>query len=236
MTVATPALSPDEVTALAERFAGSSPEEIVAWAVDTYGSKLAISCSFGGTSGMVILDMALRRDRSVSVVYVDTDYLFPETHDTVRTVEERYRIKALAFRSELSREAQERLHGAALWETDPDRCCEIRKVTPMRTALANFDAYLTGIRRDQSSTRGDAPVVQWDAKFGLLKINPLVSWTERDVWSYIMAHELPYNPLHDRGYPSIGCTNCTRAVNPGDDPRSGRWSGSGKVECGLHIA
>jgi phosphoadenosine phosphosulfate reductase len=224
-----------DVDALAERLAGLSPQEIVAEAVELFRGRLAVSCSFGGESGMVLVDMALKADPSVAIVYVDTDFLFPETYATVKAVEQRYGIRALAFRSRLSVEAQEALYGPRLWERDPDQCCAIRKVEPMREALSHFDAYLTGLRRDQAETRRETPLVQWDAKFGLVKINPLVDWTEREVWSYIMAHELPYNPLHDQGYPSIGCTNCTRAVLPGEDPRAGRWSGTGKIECGLHV-
>jgi phosphoadenosine phosphosulfate reductase len=225
----------DGVADFSEHLEYLSAQEIVAEAVDHYRGRLAVSCSFGGASGMVLVDMALKADPSVAVIYVDTDFLFPETYATVKAVEQRYGIKALAFRSAVSVAAQEHLHGPALWERDPDACCAIRKVEPMRTALANFDAYLTGLRRDQSETRRETPLVQWDAKFALLKINPLASWTERDVWSYIMKHDLPYNPLHDQGYPSIGCTNCTRAVLPGEDPRAGRWSGTGKIECGLHV-
>jgi len=221
---------------LNERFAGGSPQQIIAWAAETYGGRLALSCSFGGASGMVLLDLALQIDRSVAVVYVDTDYLFPETYETVRAVEGRYGINVLGFRSSLSPKTQELLCGPALWLRDPDRCCELRKVEPMRAALANYDAYLTGLRRDQAGTRSETPLVQWDAKFGLYKLNPLAEWSERDVWSYIVANKLPYNPLHDQGYPSIGCTNCTRPVAAGEDPRSGRWSGTDKVECGLHTS
>ncbi len=236
MTTAPTHYSTEEIAALNARFAERAPEELIAWAAAEHPGKLALQASFGGPSGMVLLDMALAIDRSIPVVYADTDYLFPETHATRRAVEERYGIRALGFRATLPVETQERLYGAALWERDPDGCCAIRKVEPMRQALAHFDAYLTGLRRDQTSTRAETPLVQWDAKFGLLKLNPLVAWSEAKVWGYIVERGLPYNPLHDRGYPSIGCTNCTRAVNPGDDPRSGRWSSSDKVECGLHTA
>jgi phosphoadenosine phosphosulfate reductase len=185
---------------------------------------------------MVLLDMGLRVDPGMAVVYVDTDYLFPETHSTLRAVEARYGIKPLAFRSDLTTHQQADMHGSALWERDPDLCCALRKVEPMRRALSGYDAYLTGLRRDQAETRRDTPAVQWDAKFGLFKLNPLVDWDEKQTWSYIIDNGLPYNPLHDQGFPSIGCTNCTRAVKPGEDPRAGRWSGTDKIECGLHVA
>lgn len=225
-----------EIARLNERFTDASPQELIAWAVREFPAELAVSCSFGGASGMVLVDMVMAVDRSVPVVYVDTDYLFPETYATVRAVEERYGITALAFRAALPPATQERLHGPALWERDPDACCAIRKVEPMRAALAPFAAYLTGLRRDQAETRRETPLIQWDAKFGLLKLNPLATWDEKAVWAYIMQHGLPYNPLHDQGYPSLGCTNCTLAVHPGDDLRAGRWSGTGKIECGLHTA
>ena len=228
------ALESDTLAELNRRFADQPAQDLIAWAAAEFPGRLALSCSFGGASGMVLLDLVLQVDRSIAVVYVDTDYLFPETHATVAAVRQRYGIEPLSFRSTLSTAAQDHFHGPALWERDPDACCEIRKVLPMRAALAPFSAYLTGLRRDQASTRGETPLVQWDAKFGLLKLNPLAAWTEHDVWAYIAAHDLPYNPLHDRGYPSIGCTNCTRPVAAGEDPRSGRWSGTGKIECGLH--
>lgn len=236
MPGSSPPLAPDQ-TYLDEvnlRFAGRPAEDLIAWAAGEYSGRLALSCSFGGPTGMVLLDLGLRVDPSITVLYVDTGYLFPETYATVELVRERYGIEPRAFLPELSIGAQVQLYGEALWERDADACCELRKVRPMRAALSGFDAYLTGVRRDQASTRTETPLVAWDAKFALLKLNPLADWTERQVWTYIMANNLPYNPLHDRGYPSIGCTNCTKPVAPGDDPRSGRWSGSDKVECGLH--
>ena len=225
-----------ELQGLNGLFANADPRDLIAWAVEGYAGRLAVSCSFGGASGMVLADLVLGLDRTVPLVYVDTDYLFPETYATVKAVEQHYGIQALAFRAALPPATQERLHGPALWERDPDACCAIRKVEPMRAALAPFAAYLTGLRRDQAETRRETPLVQWDAKFGLVKINPLATWDERAVWSYIVEHGLPYNPLHDQGYPSIGCTNCTLAVITGDDIRAGRWSGTGKIECGLHTA
>ena len=238
MTVSTQQAISDAalVASLDEQFADATAQEIIAWAANEYRGRLAISCSFGGPTGMVLVDLALAVDRSIPIVYVDTGYLFPETHATVRAVEARYGVAVLGFRSALSPHTQEVLHGPALWKRDPDLCCSLRKVEPMHTALAGFSAYLTGLRRDQSETRTQTPLVQWDAKFGLLKLNPLATWNESQIWSHIVTNQLPYNPLHDRGYPSIGCTNCTRAVAPGEDPRAGRWSGNDKIECGLHTA
>jgi len=236
MTSTSASIRPDEaqLAALNARLAGVEAQELIAWAASEYPGKLAISCSFGGPSGMVLLDLALQVERSLPVIYVDTDYLFPETYATVQTVEARYGITPLAFRSALTPQTQELLHGPALWQRDPDACCALRKVAPMRVALSQFSAYLTGLRRDQASTRRETPLVQWDAQFGVLKLNPLAAWSEAEIWAYIVKHDLPYSPLHDRGYPSLGCTNCTRAVQPGEDPRAGRWSGTDKIECGLH--
>ena len=228
--------SAEELAGLNERFAGARPEELVAWAGETYRDRLGLSCSFGGASGMVLVDLAVKAAPTTTVFYVDTAFLFPETYATVEAVRAKYGIEPLALRTSISPERQAEQFGPALWERDPDQCCDIRKVQPMRHVSDRFSAYFTGVRRDQASTRSETPLLQWDAKFGMLKINPLVSWSEKDVWSYIMAHDLPYNPLHDRNYPSIGCTYCTKPVNPGDDPRSGRWAGNDKIECGLHTA
>jgi len=145
-------------------------------------------------------------------------------------------IKIEKVLSTLTPEEQEREYGAALWSRDPDKCCGLRKVEPLRAKLTELRAWVTAIRRDQTSARASARKVEWDAKFQLLKINPLADWTSPMVWSYALKHNVPYNPLHDKNYPSIGCTHCTRAVRPGESSRAGRWSGFDKVECGLHVA
>lgn len=215
----------------------AEPEEILQWAIDRYGEGLTLACSFGGISGMVLMDMVQRLASSTEVFYLDTDYLFPETYEMVDTAKAQWpNAQIVGYRTDVSTEEQARLHGASLWERDPDLCCEIRKIEPNRRALEGKRAWISGLRRDQSADRGTTPAVQWDAKFGLVKVNPLINWDEKKVWAYIFKHSVPYNPLHDRGYPSIGCTNCTKPVNPGDDPRSGRWAGLDKDECGLHTA
>ena len=234
--------SPDavELRALAEaagRLDGAEPEEILDWALAHYGEGLTLACSFGGISGMVLMDMVQRRRPATEVFYLDTDYLFPETHQMVARSRERWpEAQIVGYGPLVSVAEQEAEHGAALWERDSDLCCEIRKVEPNRRALAGKRAWVSGLRRDQSEERADTPAVQWDEKFGLVKVNPLIHWDEQRLWAYIFKHEVPYNPLHDQGYPSIGCTNCTRAVQPGEDPRAGRWSGQDKNECGLHTA
>jgi phosphoadenosine phosphosulfate reductase len=170
------------------------------------------------------------------VFTLDTDFLFPETYELISHIEERYGIQVERVRTPITPDQQADKFGEALWMTNPDHCCAVRKIDPLTERLKSSSAWITGIRRQQSITRANAPKLEWDTRFGLVKANPLADWTEVQVWEYIREHQVPYNPLHDRGYPSIGCTHCTRAVLPGEDPRAGRWSGLEKTECGLHLA
>lgn len=212
-----------------------SPEEVLSWAFATYGKDVAIASGFG-VEGMVLLDLAARVQPNFRVFTLDTEFLFPETYDLMDRVEKRYGIKVERVYSALTPEEQERQHGSALWSRDPDKCCGLRKVEPLKTKLKELRAWITAIRRDQTSSRSSARKVEWDAKFQLLKVNPIADWTSAMVWSHALKHNVPYNPLHDKNYPSIGCTHCTRAVRPGENARGGRWSGSDKTECGLHVA
>ena len=211
-------------------------ETIVDKALSQYAGKIALACSFGGPSGMVLLDMIAKRDVSVPVYFLDTGLLFEETYALVDRLRKRYGIEPIAVRPELTVPQQNARYGEALWARDPDACCNLRKVVPQRQFLETFDAWITGIRRDQSASRRNVDVVSRNGKTGLAKIAPLAEWTSKDIWSYVVAHDVPYNPLNDRGYPSLGCTHCTRAVAPGEDPRAGRWSGTDKLECGLHAS
>jgi phosphoadenosine phosphosulfate reductase len=220
----------EQVKVLAERW---KPEQVLAWAFATYGDNIAMATGFG-VEGMALLDIAFRVNPDVKVFTGDTEFLFPETYDLIDRVEARYGIKVERLYSELTPEEQERAYGKALWARDPDQCCSLRKVEPLRRKLASLDAWVTAIRRDQTSERAGVRKVDWDEKFNLVKISPLADWTREAIWSYVVKHDVPYNPLHDRNYPSIGCTHCTRAVQPGEDPRAGRWSGFRKTECGLH--
>jgi phosphoadenosine phosphosulfate reductase len=226
--------TPGELAAVARELEEAPAQEILRWAVDEFFPDLTVACSFGGPSGMVLVDMLAQIEPRVEVFYLDTDFLFPETYETRDRVIARYGINAVAYKSALTPEEQAAKHGAELWARDPDLCCALRKVEPNARALAGKRAWVTGIRRDQGGGRADAAVVQWDEKFGLVKVLPLARWSEADVWAYIVKHDVPYNPLHDRSYPSIGCTYCTKPVRPGDDPRSGRWQGFDKTECGIH--
>jgi phosphoadenosine phosphosulfate reductase len=225
----------EELEAASAALEGRPPQEILRWAVATYHPGLTLACSFGGPSGMVLLDMIAEIDRSVEVFYLDTDFLFPETYRLRDIAAARYGVTPAGYMSLLTPAEQAARYGEALWARDPDACCAIRKVEPNRRALAGKRAWISGIRRDQAKTRAAVGIVEWDEKFGLVKVNPLATWTEAQVWKYIVERGVPYNELHDRGYPSIGCTHCTRPVAPGSDPRSGRWQGFDKTECGLHV-
>jgi phosphoadenosine phosphosulfate reductase len=211
-----------------------TPHHALSWAFDTFGARVAISSAFGA-EGMVLIDIASRIRKDFRLFTIDTEFLFPETYNLMDRIEGKYGIAIEKVFSELSPEAQERAHGEALWSRNPDLCCNLRKVEPLRRKLGELDAWITSIRRDQTSVRSSARRVEWDAKFGLVKINPIVDWSSKQVWRYIHDHDVPYNELHNQDYPSIGCTHCTRAVGPGEDPRAGRWPGFAKTECGLHI-
>ncbi|PFG74585.1 phosphoadenylyl-sulfate reductase [Tepidiforma thermophila] len=227
-----PVPSDAEIETLNERFESAQPQAIVEWAVTTFGDGLSVGASFGGASGMAILHMVSRLKPDVHVFVLDTDYLFEETYETMRRA-----VPALGltnvqvYKSKLTHEEQARQYGAALWMRDPDLCCELRKVEPNRRALEGRTAWVSGLRRDQSEGRAAIPIISWAEKFGVVKINPLANWSEKQTWAYILEHKVPYNPLLDRGYASIGCYNCTV---PGVQGRAGRWQGFEKDECGLH--
>ncbi len=217
---------------ISQALEGRAPEEILRTAADRF-PRIAFATGFGA-EGCVLIDLIGRHRLPIDVFTLDTGLLFPETYELWRRLEQRYGIHIRAARPSLTVEEQERKYGARLWATDPDRCCEMRKVLPLRAALAPFEAWITAIRRDQTPDRAQAQVVERDRRFSLIKVNPLAAWTREDVWSYLRERDVPYNPLHDRGYASIGCAPCTSPVEPGEDPRAGRWRGRLKTECGLH--
>jgi phosphoadenosine phosphosulfate reductase len=212
-----------------------SPGKILRWSFETYGDRVEMASGFG-VEGMVLIDLAARIYPRVRVFTLDTGFLFPETDQLIETVERRYGIAVERIRPPLSPDEQAETYGPALWRTTPDQCCALRKVEPLREKLSKLRAWITAIRREQTAARAQARKVEWDAKFQLVKINPIADWTTGRVWAYIRKNDVPYNPLHDTGYPSVGCTHCTRAVRPGEHPRAGRWSGFEKTECGLHVA
>ena len=211
-----------------------SPEQALAWAFENYGNDVAIASGFG-VEGMALIDLASRVSHSFRVFTLDTEFLFPETYELMDRVEKRYGIRVERVYSSLTPEEQARTHGAELWRRDPDVCCSVRKVEPLKQKLAELRAWVTAIRRQQTSARASAKKIDWDNKFQLVKINPIADWTSDMVWSHVRKHNVPYNPLHDQNYPSIGCVHCTRAVRNGEDARAGRWAGFAKTECGLHV-
>lgn len=220
----------DEVSAM---LAGAHPREILRWAVETYHPRLTMATAFG-PEGCVILHLLSEIEPKVRVFNLDTGYQFTETLELRDRIAERYGIEVEMVRADLTVAEYEASNGGPIYGTTPDRCCHDRKIVPLRQAVVGYEAWISAIRADQSAHRAKASIVSWDAKFGLVKVNPLLSWTKRDVWSFVMANNIPYNALHDQGYPSIGCWPCTKAVNVGDDERAGRWSGMAKTECGLH--
>lgn len=207
--------------------------KLLSWAFERFHPRVAVASSFGAED-VVLIDIAARVQPGLRVFTLDTNFLFPETYDLIERVEERYSIQVERTRPALTPEEQAARHGQALWSREPNLCCQIRKVDPLKAKLAELDAWVTGIRRDQTPARATARKLDWDAGFGLVKLNPLADWTSAQVWDYIRANDVPYNALHDRNYPSVGCTYCTRPVQPGEDPRAGRWAGFQKTECGLH--
>lgn len=226
----------EELKTWGASFETKPPQDVVAAAIERYRGKIVLACSFGAED-VVLVDMVQRVDPSVPLFYLDTEFLFPDTYATRDRVIERYGLKpaqVVQMKSLLTPQQQAEEHGDALWSREPDRCCQLRKVEPLTRVLRGYDAWITGIRRDQAPSRANAGLIEWDEKFRLVKINPLARWTWADVWTYIKVYEVPYNPLHDQNYPSIGCTHCTVPVAPGDDPRAGRWKNFAKTECGLH--
>ncbi len=217
----------------AEALEGSRAEDVLAWAARRFAPRLTFATGFGA-EGCVLIDMIGRLDLPVDLFTLDTGLLFPETYALWRRLEERYSITIRAVRPAQTVVEQARTLGDRLWDREPDRCCALRKLEPLRGALAGFDAWITAIRRDQTADRASAAVLEEDARFGLAKVNPLVAWTAADVAAYVRENDVPVNPLHQQGYPSIGCLPCTSRVLPGEDPRAGRWRGRVKTECGLH--
>ncbi|HWE37074.1 MAG TPA: phosphoadenylyl-sulfate reductase [Isosphaeraceae bacterium] len=227
------AVGAEELAEASRRLEGARPQEVVRWAVERYFPRLTMATAFG-PEGCAILHMIAEIEPRVRVFNLDTGYQFAETLQLRDRIAERYGIEVELVRADRTVAQYEADNGGPVYAHDPDRCCHDRKIVPLRKAVAGYDAWISSIRADQSSHRARADVVGWDKKFGLVKVNPLLHWTHRDVWAFVVANKVPYNPLHDQGYPSIGCWPCTRAVAPGQDERAGRWAGQAKTECGLH--
>ena len=206
----------------------ATAEEVLRFAVERFHPRLYVACSFQKEAS-VIMDLLVRIEPAVHFFTLDTGLLFRETYETWDRVEKHYGIE-IDRQAGISLAEQSNRYGDRLWERDPDLCCEERKVIPLRDRLKGANAWVAGLRREQSRTRSSTKKIAWDKRHGLWKINPLAEWSEAEVWSYILANDVPYHPLHDQGYQSIGCTHCTRP----SAGRHGRWAGTDKIECGLH--
>lgn len=215
------------------RLESASAAHIADWAVATFGKRLAVASSMQDT---ILPHLFGTRLPGVDVLFLETGYHFPETLQTREAAAAAFDITVVNVMPELTVEEQDAQYGKDLFASNPTLCCQMRKVDPLRKVLEGYDAWVTGARRVDAVTRSEMPVISWDAKHGLVKINPLAFWDDSAVESYQDAHGLPRNPLVAQGYPSIGCLPCTRAVAPGEDPRAGRWAGQGKTECGIHTS
>jgi phosphoadenosine phosphosulfate reductase len=224
----------EEIKSVSQMLTGKPPETVLSWAVQTFGKRLTMATAFG-VEGCCLIHMLAEIDKSVRIFNLETGYQFAETLALRERIKDRYGIAVELIRPEMTVAEYEEEHGGPLYVHRPDQCCHDRKVLPLRAAVVGYSAWISAIRGDQTAYRAAAGVVQWDAKFSLVKINPLLQWTKKDVWNFVVKHDVPYNPLHDQGYPSIGCWPCTRPVVDGEDDRAGRWSGTVKKECGLHV-
>jgi phosphoadenosine phosphosulfate reductase len=231
-------LSSSELRTLAQSFESAPPAQVLAWAAESFPGRVAIGTSFQG-AGLVTIHQAIAADLDLPVFTIDTGLLFPETLELKSRLEKFFGIEIETIGPELTVAAQARELGANLWGRNPDLCCTIRKVIPLQAKLSELDGWISGLRRDQSAARASTQVLElyeFDKLRGkqIVKINPLAGWTSAQVWDYIREHRIPYNPLKDRGFRSIGCQPCTRPVGDGESDRAGRWIGFEKNECGIH--
>ena len=230
--VLTPELQ-DEIDRNNDLLELAEPQDVLRWATGRFGQKFTMATAFG-PEGMVLIHMLAEIAPATPIFNLDTGYQFKETLELREEVQRRYGIAVEMKQPDTTVQQYEAQHGGPLYKTNPDQCCFDRKVRVLERAVVGKDAWASAIRRDQSPDRATAPIVGWDKKFSLVKVSPLANWTKQDVWNFITQHNVPYNPLHDDGYTSIGCWPCTRAVLAGEDERAGRWSGFAKTECGLH--
>jgi phosphoadenosine phosphosulfate reductase len=222
-----------ELAAASASLEAAEPPEIIRWAAERFGTRLTMATAFG-PEGCAIIHWLATVAPQTYVFNLETGYQFKETLDLRDRLAKRYGIEVAFETPDTTVEEYERLHGGPLYRADSNRCCHDRKIVVIERVLANFDAWMSGIRRDQSPDRAAAPIVGWDGKFRVVKVSPLANWTKAKIWDLIVKENIPYNPLHDQGYVSIGCWPCTRAITLGEDERAGRWSGTAKTECGLH--
>jgi len=216
----------------------SPAEKVIPWTLERFGHQRVVMTTSFGMEGCALIDMYAQHSKPVTVIYLDTMFFFPETYELRDRMVERYpHLNFVNRGTTMTPEEQAELYGPELWKRDPDMCCKIRKVDPMFPVMAEADVWITGLMRSQSKTRANLKLIEWDWKYQLLKVNPLAEWDRGRVWSYIQRNNVPYNTLHEQGYPTVGCTHCTKAVEGsrvGEYTRAGRWSEFGKTECGLH--
>jgi len=212
-----------------------NPEDLLKWTIEHFGVDKIIMGTGFGAPGVVLLDILKKINKNVEVFYIDTGVLFKETYELKYQLESHYDMKFKRFSTQIPIEQQRELYGDELWNRDPNLCCNIRKVMPLKKALSSYDVWITGIRKSQTKLRQDSNSIEFDERYNVTKINPLINCSHEQVWDYIKENKLPYNKLHKEGYPSLGCTHCTTSVKSGEDDRAGRWRGSGKTECGLHF-
>lgn len=222
-----------ELAARSVELESATPQDILKWTADRYAPHFTMATAFG-PEGMCLIHMLADVAPETPIFNLETGYQFDETLELRERVKERYGIEVALHRPETTVEEYEKLHGGPLYETNPNQCCADRKLAVLRQSVVGMHAWASAIRRDQSPDRAQAPIVGWDSKFNMVKVSPLANWTKMDVWGMIEREKVPYNPLHDKGYASIGCWPCTRAILFGEDERAGRWSGTAKTECGLH--
>jgi phosphoadenosine phosphosulfate reductase len=231
-------LNTTEIENLNQEFQTRPTDEILGWAWEKFGERAGIGTSFQG-AGLVMIDIARQNGFKFPVFTLDTGFLFPETTQLKTRLEDFFDLEIEALLPDLSIEKQAEVHGAELWKRDPDLCCTMRKVLPLQNKLSDLDCWITGLRREQSDTRSGIGIIElyiFDESTGreIVKLNPMANWSRDAVWKYLHDHHIPYNPLHDQGYRSIGCWPCTTKTNGGQNERAGRWTGFSKVECGIH--
>ena len=211
----------------------ASAQDVLAWAAATFGHRMVVASNM---QDAVLVDLAAAALPGIDVLFLQTGYHFAETIGTRDAVAHAYAVRIVDARATRSVAEQDAEFGQDLWARDPNACCAMRKVEPLARTLAGYDAWVTGVRRVEAPTRAGTPLVTWDEKFGLVKVNPIAAWSDEQLQSHIDDHGILVNPLVAEGYPSIGCAPCTARPAPGADPRSGRWAGTGKTECGLHVS
>ena len=227
-------IHPFEIETLQAELQNAYPQEILRRTVELFGDELVVVTSFQPT-GIVTLHMLQEIAPDLPIMTVDTGLLFDETYQLMDQLEQAWGLNLIRVHPSQTVTEQAQTHGKALWLDEPNKCCDLRKVVPLKNALNGYQAWVSGVRRDQSSTRAETPIISWDKRNEKIKLCPFATWTESMIWTYIHAYELPYNALHTQGYTSIGCFPCTQAVKEGEDLRAGRWVNHAKTECGIHI-